>query len=340
MKRISRRAFLRLGLISGIALAAGVTNKATESVGFSRWIRWITRGYATRWFGPRPRVALVSCPAYDENVLLSIEKAWQYAGMPDLRGLRVVLKANLVDGIHNRPAYTHPRIIQALIHLARDMGAREITVAEGSAFQRDMHSILENSGYAEMLNRERVEFVDLNYDDVVSISLRGGYTDLKTLLVGRTITSADLVISVPKLKMHHWSTISASVKNLFGIVPGIKYGWPKNTLHMHGIPQSLVELADSLPAPICAVVDGVVGMQGDGPLFGTAVESGIIVAGRELVAVDATCARLMGVKPSDIEFLDFAAWAGVGTIDESKIDIVGEPLTRLKRNFQLPPLAG
>jgi uncharacterized protein (DUF362 family) len=257
--------------------------------------------------------------------------------MPDLRGARVVIKPNLVDFVEGVPTFTHPRVAQAMIQLARDAGARAIVVAEGTTFRRDVQAVLDATGYADLLAREKIAFVDLNYDDLVEIPLRGGYTKLKTLFVAKTIRDADVLISLPKMKTHHWTQVSVSIKNFFGIVPGIKYGWPKNTLHFQGIPAVLAELADSLQTRACAVVDGIAGLEGDGPLFGNAVPSGVIVAGTDLLAVDATCARVMGFDPAQIDYLDFAAWAGIGAIDARKIEIVGETLARFQRTYERPP---
>jgi uncharacterized protein (DUF362 family) len=338
--RISRRAFLRLALLTGIAAGAGVIYKATEPVGLDKMLRWMMRGYETKLFSAKSRVALAACASYDSDILGALRAAWQNANAPDMRGASIVLKPNLVDYVGGNPSFTNPRVVQAMIHLAREMGARQIVVADGPTFRRDPQAVLDATGYAEMLAREQVQFVDLNYDDLVMIPLRGGYTQLKTLFVSKTIHDADLFVSMPKLKTHHWTQISVSVKNLFGIVPGIKYGWPKNTLHIQGIPAFLAELADSLPTRGCAVVDGIVGMEGDGPLFGNAIASGVLVVGADLLAVDATCARLMGFDPAQIDYLDFAAWAGVGAIDESKIELVGEPLAKLRRAFARPPALG
>ncbi|MBI4790883.1 MAG: DUF362 domain-containing protein [Chloroflexi bacterium] len=335
--RLSRRAFLRLGLLGGIAASARVIYQSTEAVGFERWFRWMLRGRAARFFAPPARVALAACPSYDADILAALRGAWQNAQMPDLRGLRVVLKPNLVDYLDGHPTFTHPRVVQAMIRLAREQGARQVTVAEGTTFRRDPQAILDATGFAEMLAQEQVEFVDLNYDDLVAIPLQGGYTNLKTLLVARTVAEADVLISMPKLKTHHWTMVSASIKNLFGIVPGIKYGWPKNTLHTRGIPAFLAELASSVPTRAAAVVDGIVGMEGDGPISGNAVSSGALVVGTDLLAVDATAARLMGFDPAQIDYLSFAAWAGVGASDESKIELVGEPLARLQRGYARPP---
>lgn len=338
--RLSRRAFLRLVLLTGIAAGARVIQQATEPVGFERWFRWMVRGNLARWFAPNARVALAACAAYAADVLGAVRAAWRDAAMPSLRDARIVLKPNLVDVVDDLPCYTHPRVTQATIQLARELGAREIIVAEGVTFRRDPQAILDATGYTEMLARERVPFVDLNYDDLVEVPLRGGYTRLKTLFVAKTICDADVLISLPKMKTHHWTQVSVGIKNLFGIVPGIKYGWPKNTLHIQGIPAFLAELADSLPTRACAVVDGIIGLQGDGPIFGSAVPSGVIVAGADLLAVDATCARLMGFDPVQIDYLDFAAWAGIGTIDARKIEIMGEALARFQRQYERPPQVG
>jgi uncharacterized protein (DUF362 family) len=335
--RLSRRAFLRMALLGGIAAGSAYVFKSTESVGLERWLRWMLRGRVANLTAPRARVALLSCPSYDADITGLLRGVWQTARMPDLKGARVVLKPNLVDYYADHPCYAHPRVVQAVIQLAREAGAAQIKVADGIAFRRDPYAVLDAAGYTDMLARERVEFVDLNYDDLVSIPLRGGYTGLKTLLMSRTVREADLVISIPKLKTHHWTVMSASIKNLFGLAPGIKYGWPKNKLHMLGIPAVLTELVDSLPCRAAAVVDGVIGMEDDGPIMGTPVASGSMVVGADLLSVDATCARLMGMDPTGIRYLDFAAWAGVGTIDESKIDLVGEPLAKLRRSFRRAP---
>ncbi|MBI5651729.1 MAG: DUF362 domain-containing protein [Chloroflexi bacterium] len=334
--KLSRRAFLRLALLGAIASGAAYIAKTIEPIGLD-YLRWMARGFTTQVFGSRTRVALATCATYDADVLAALARVWRDAQMPDLRGQRVVLKPNLVDFVAGYPTFTHPRVTRAVIQFAREQGARAIVVGDGSAFRRDAEAILDATGYTEMLARENVPFVDLNYDDLVSIPLKGGYAKMQKLFVARTVAEADLLISLPKLKTHHWTQLSASVKNLFGIVPGIKYGWPKNTLHVRGIQFFLAELVDSLPTRACAVVDGIVGLEGDGPIFGEAVPSGVLIAGTSLLAVDATCARLIGFDPAAIDYLNFAAWAGIGAIAESKIELAGEPRAQFARAYARPP---
>jgi uncharacterized protein (DUF362 family) len=234
-----------------------------------------------------------------------------------------------------------PQVTEALIQFLRnEAGVKSVVVGEGITFRRDPHAILMNTGYREMLERQGVEYVDLNYDDLVKIPLRGGYAKMDALFMARTVAEADALISVPKLKTHHWTRISASVKNLFGIVPGVKYGFPKNTLHQHGIDAFIAELLDSLPTPKrFALVDGIVGSQGDGPLFGEAVETGALIGGTDFLAVDATAARVMGFDPAAVEILAFMAWAGLGQIDANRIALRGAPLAELQRKY-VPAPAG
>jgi iron complex transport system substrate-binding protein len=97
----------------------------------------------------------------------------------------------------------------------------------------------------------------------------GRLTRLDYLYMSRTVLNADVLISLPKLKMHHWAGVTLSLKNLFGTLPGICYGWPKNELHWRGIPNSIVDI-NCTRGPNLAIVDGIVGMEGDGPLHGKA----------------------------------------------------------------------
>lgn len=338
--KLSRRAVLRLLLGGGIVAGGAVIYKQTEAVGFDKWLRWMMRGQTTR-FAPASHIALSAVASYEADLEAAIQSIWRDADAPDLRGAQVVIKPNLVDSIAGRPCFTMPQVVEALIRFLRDeVRVKSVVVAEGTTFRRDPEALLIETGYREMLEREHATFVDLNYDDLVKIKLRGGYAKLDTLFMARTVAEADALISVPKLKTHHWTGISASIKNLFGIVPGAKYGFPKNTLHMHGIDAFLAELLDSLPTPRrFALVDGIVGLQGDGPLFGTPVASGALIGGEDFLAVDATCARLMGFDPAAIDVLAFMAWAGLGQIGASKIELRGTPLDALRETYEPAPKA-
>lgn len=138
---------------------------------------------------------------------------------------------------------------------------------------------------------------------------------------------------MPKLKTHHWVGMTASMKNLYGTLPGIKYGWPKNVLHYAGIPKTVVDITASLPKTI-AIIDAIQCMEGDGPIMGTPKDLGAIVIGRNTVAVDATCARMMRIEPIDLPYLSLAE-GRLGSVSAQSIDQRGDDWHDLATRFEL-----
>jgi uncharacterized protein (DUF362 family) len=133
---------------------------------------------------------------------------------------------------------------------------------------------------------------------------------------------ADLIVSLPKMKTHHWVGVTAAMKNLYGTIPGLIYGWPKNVLHHNGIPQTVFDINASLPKTI-AIVDGIDCMEGDGPIMGTLKHMGLVIVGVNPAAVDATVCRLMDVDPWQVPYLRLAA-GRLGPLEERLIEQRGE----------------
>lgn len=341
---ITRRTLLRLALLSGISLGLGVLRRRmgqTDPFSYLQ-VQLIAplRGAWRRLTGGASPIAVIHCPSYQDDVLAALRQAWDNldngrSNASLLRGRRVVIKPNLVGYIAGPPANTHPRVLEAAIIFCKEKGAEEIVVAEGTAFLRDPRPVLEASGIAALLSRLGVDFVDLNYDDLVEVSLPGWAPALRSISLPRTVMDADLLISLAKMKTHHWSGLSLSLKNLFGIVPGMRYGWPKNALHLAGIPQVILDLYEALARDkvLWGIVDGIVGMEGDGPLLGSPVPSEALVVGQDLVAVDATCARLMGFDPLETDYLRAAQAAGLGWADADHIAVKGVPVSALRRDY-------
>jgi uncharacterized protein (DUF362 family) len=123
------------------------------------------------------------------------------------------------------------------------------------------------------------------------------------------------------------------MKNLFGVMPGIVYGWPKNVLHWAGLQECIFDIAATLK-PHLAIVDGIVGMEGDGPIMGTPIQSNVLVLGNNLPALDATCARIMGIEPEKIKYLKHSS-GRIGSINESNIKQLGEKIRSVRINYQL-----
>ena len=116
-------------------------------------------------------------------------------------------------------------------------------VAEGPGHWRNVEYLVAASGLGDVLRHYKVPFIDLNHDEPVKTANLGRLTKLEHLYLSQTIATADVVISLPKLKTHHWAVATLSLKNLFGTLPGICYGWPKNELHWRGIDNSIVDIA-------------------------------------------------------------------------------------------------
>jgi len=122
----------------------------------------------------------------------------------------------------------------------------------------------------------------------------------------------------------------------FGTLPGICYGWPKNELHWRGIDNSIVDIALTR-TPELAIVDGIVGMEGDGPLNGTAKHMGILVMGSDLVAVDATCCRAMELDPERMGYLVLGHAKKLGRIKAEEIQQLGERIDAVAQPFETVP---
>jgi uncharacterized protein (DUF362 family) len=278
-------------------------------------------------------------PVADYNADLADVLRRQYehyrADVP-LAAKRVVLKPNLVEYHKDKVINTDPRVVAAVIELCRREGAAEVIVAEGPGHWRNLEYLASACGLGDVLRHYRVPLVDLNHDEPVKTPNLGRLTGLEYLYLTRTVVSADVFISLPKLKTHHWAGATLSLKNLFGTLPGICYGWPKNELHWRGIPNSIIDIALT-QTPHLAIVDAIVGMEGDGPLNGTARPVGALVMGTDLVAVDATCCRLMGLPAERIAHLALGHMKRLGRLADAEIKQIGEGISTLAQGFARPP---
>jgi uncharacterized protein (DUF362 family) len=284
----------------------------------------------------RADVFVVRADAYETDLLRVVRDGLGALGLGTRRvkGKAILLKPNLVEPSQESPHInTHPELVRAVVEVFRSWDAREVLVAEGQGHCRDSDFVLEQSGLGRILHEDKIEYVDLNHDEVYMVTNRHGYMDLDRLWLPSTLRRVDLVVSMPKLKTHHLVGVTLSMKNLFGMLPGVCYGWPKNVLHFAGIHQSILDITTAV-RPHLAIVDGIIGMEGDGPIMGTPRRCGRLIFGTNLPAVDATAARLMGIDPWRIPYL--AAASGLlGPIAESHIRQRGEPISGSSQPFAL-----
>ncbi len=316
----TRRRFLVRAAAGGAAVAGA-------------WHLWDEQAWRRM---PGANVFVGRAPSYREDIRSVVQAGLKELGVTEreVRGLRILLKPNLVEPWSDKPhVNTDVRVVRAVAEAFVALAASEVWVGEAPGHRRDTWLVFESSGYMSGLKGVPVNLVDLNEGKMVTVKNAGGQTRFREFTFSALLRHVDWVVSVAKMKTHHWAGVTLSMKNLFGALPGHVYGWPKNALHYAGIPASILDITATL-RPALAVVDGIVGMEGDGPIMGDPREAGVVVMGRNPAAVDATCARLMGVDPLRVEHLRRAEQL-VGPVRESKIQQVGGDLISNSLQFRL-----
>jgi uncharacterized protein (DUF362 family) len=319
---LARRRFLTGSMAVALAPLAASCRSAA----------WEKTAYRQR---PQSHVAILPAPHYGAALTEVLLQGIKLCRL-HVHEKTVVLKPNLVEYDPAGAINTHPAVIAAAIEAFRSLGARQVLVAEGPGHRRDTEYLLTASGLYTLLKEQQTRFIDLNYDEVQPLQLGSHFTDLQHLYLPHTVLKADLLVSMPKLKTHHWVGVTLALKNLFGVIPGAHYGWPKNVLHWAGIHESILDISSTLSMPQFAIVDGIVGMEGNGPIQGISKPCGVLICGDDPVAVDATAARLMQIDPTKVPYL---AQAGqfLGNIRRDKIQQIGERLERFQQDFRLIP---
>ena len=281
---------------------------------------------------PASRVAIRRVDTYQADLATTLYETLREFKLP-VTGKTVLLKPNLVGldplGIMN----THPAVIAAARESFLRLGAETVLIGDGPAMDRDTQAIIESVRLREFGGPLARVFVDLNVDDVERVPLRTRASRLKELYLPKTVCGVDFLVSMPKLKTHHWAGVTLSLKNMFGVVPGSCYGWPKNALHWAGIDRAILDI-NAAVRPDFAIVDGIVGMEGNGPIQGTPKPCGALILGDDPVAVDSTCARVMGLLPEKIDYLARAGTL-LGHLAEEKITQLGESVADMRTPFQV-----
>ncbi len=278
-----------------------------------------------------PRVTIVRAPGYTQNLYDTVLRVLVDHKL-SVHGRHVVLKPNLVEFDPSTAINTNPMLVHAALEAFRDLGAA-VRIAEGPGNRRNTLELAEAAGYFDTIPKFEDLFTDANLDEIRRVAIPHPESRLRSLYLPVTALNCDLLVSMPKMKTHHWAGATLSMKNLFGLVPGAVYGWPKNILHWAGIDRSIADLHGLFPRTF-ALVDGLVGMEGNGPIQGTAKRAGVLVAGTDLIAVDATCCRIMALDPRRMEYLRLRE---TGQLEESGVQQSGERVAAVQTPFELIP---
>ena len=273
----------------------------------------------------------------DENVKEAIREA---VAMTDgfesmtLAGSTVLIKPNLVSPSRSGSGrITDARVTEAVAGLVLERNPKRVIIGEGSSVgydfpgRKDTMTCMEVTGTSAVADKLGVEMVDLNRDEQVKVTVPDAYV-MDTFSVARTAWEADVIISLPVMKTHIRTGITCGLKNMKGVLPGDE----KKRTHKCGLDRGIVDL-NRLMKPSFTVVDGLVGMQGIHAGEVDRVPLGIIVAGNDVVAVDAVCGAVMGFDVDQILHVKLASEAGLGVADLDQIDVRGEKIEDVRRPF-------
>jgi len=244
---------------------------------------------------------------------------------------KVMIKVNFIcEKTWDSGATTDPIVVEALILKLKDLPVK-VYVVESDSTMTNADKAFEATGMKEMCLRNGVEWLNLRHlENKVKLEIPGCET-LHDITVPRLVTES-AIISAAKLKTHMATTVTLGVKNLFGLLP-TKF---KAKYHAKGISNVIVDI-NTVIKPKLVVIDGFVAMEGNGPVDGTPVQMGLIIAGTDVVATDATACRLMGIDPSKVMHLQKAAQKGLGSLDPQ---VIGEKLEAVAKQFKMAKAFG
>jgi uncharacterized protein (DUF362 family) len=225
----------------------------------------------------RSRVAILHTEQYSDKLDDLVYDGLRLFNL-NIRGKSILLKPNLVEYIPGRPVNTNTQLIGSAAEAFLRVGAASVTVAEGPGHHRDTELLVYETGLAGQLGHRKIQFVDLNRDELVKTKLRANYSGLGHLWLPRTVLAADFIVSMPKVKTLHWA----------------------------GIHESILDICATV-RPHFAIADAIVGMEGDGPLNGSPKHLKTLLLADDAVAADASLARLMGCDPTRVTHIREAA---------------------------------
>jgi len=241
----------------------------------------------------------------------------------------VLIKVNFITvDKWDTGATTDPLVVEAIITRLKDLPV-QIYVVESDATMTNANEAFEVTGMKEMSERNGVQCLNLRYlKDRVNIDIPNGEA-LKSISVPRIVTES-AIVSAAKLKTHMSTKVTLGMKNMFGLLPD-KDKWK---YHAKGISKVIVDINTALK-PALTIIDGFIAMEGRGPSQGRPVKMDLIIAGKDVVATDATASRAMGFEPMEIAHIRKAQEKGLGNIDD--IEVVGSKLEDVSRMFKRAP---
>ena len=243
------------------------------------------------------------------------------------RGESVLIKPNLTAGfIPDTGATTKPEVVKAIVELLWEVGADRVIIGEGEieeAYKRSrMNEVAKETG-CELINFRHGPFIEVEVPNPLFF---------KKVRIAKILFECDKLLSVPVLKTHHLSLITVALKNMYGVIPvKDKIGYHR----LDKLEEAIVDINLAKKADLI-VVDGFIGEEGlaGGIRHDRPVHMDTVIAGSDPVAVDTICSKIMGIDPTKVQHLKWAAERGIGTM--RNIEVKGLRISDVARKFKTP----
>ncbi|MEM2446376.1 MAG: DUF362 domain-containing protein [Candidatus Bathyarchaeia archaeon] len=236
----------------------------------------------------------------------------------------VLIKPNYIVAKHPSTGMTtDSRVVEGIIKFLKEHGVNNLIIGEGSGWA-DTFEAFRVAGVDKVAEKWNIRLVDFNKDRFVEVYPPDPLA-LKKVIVAETALKS-CIISVPKLKIHRLTVVTLGIKNMMGALAS------KGSLHNGNLHENIADLASALK-PSLTVIDGITAGEGH-ETNGRPVEMNLVIAGADPVAVDAVGAAVMGVTPTEVKHLVLAEKKGLGTCRLNEIEIIGEPIEKVKRKFR------
>ena len=226
----------------------------------------------------------------------------------------IVIKPNLIT---DNPAYiesganTSMAVLTSLLRIIRKIKPdARIVIGESDVGTKVKGRLLSEAyrimGFHDLCEKFNVTAVNFSEEEKVKIPLEKGLY-FKEITVPAEAFKADLIIGIPKIKTHKYAKLTCSLKNMFGMIPN-----PKRVIYHNHLDEAIVDINQAFGRKTIALVDGIVSMEGNGPVYGTPVKTDVILASTDLVALDYVVAKMIGLDPDDIPYIRLAESVGLG----------------------------
>ncbi|MBI2844727.1 MAG: DUF362 domain-containing protein [Armatimonadetes bacterium] len=290
-------------------------------------------------------VYLDSVPDYNiDRIKECVQRGIDEVGV-EINGARTaVLKINVVQArAPETGVVTHPAVVEATIDALRDRGVKEITIAEAPALGVDANKAFKETGIADLAKRKAVRLVNLYDSPYTKVHTGYGYknlpnvydeADLENYYCGyislpSIMLESDLYVNIPKLKTHNRATVSISMKNQWGLL-GFK---DRQMYHRVGLHEPIVQIARAV-RPHMTVVDGILALEGNGPILGKPKQFGAILVGKNMVETDIVGSELMQQDTRSVIHLQRAIELGLGSWET---EVKGKRVEDLAASFEPAP---